>query len=180
METKTCTRCKVAKPLTEYYTNGSQGLYPHCKVCKTRSSTKHAPQQRCKPEQKARIKKYNAEYNRTRRAADPGYRVLVNLRNRQKKVMHGLVSTTAELGCDSTFLRSYLEGLWQSGMCWDNYGYGNDKWNIDHKLPLTSFKKTSSGEWDAESTYNKQLLHYTNLQPMWHWENIKKFNKIVA
>lgn len=180
MDTKQCRKCGEIKPIADYYTNGKQGLYPHCKICKTTSSGKHAPQQRSKPEQKARIKKYNATYNAHRRATDPSYKLIVNLRNRQKKVVHGVMSTTRGLGCDKEFLQRHLQDQWLPGMSWDNYGYGDGKWNVDHRNPLTSFEKTPTGEWDTASSYNDSLLHYTNLQPMWHWDNIKKSNKVVA
>jgi predicted dehydrogenase len=36
------------------------------------------------------------------------------------------------------------------------------------------------GDWDANSEYNKKLIHYTNLRPLLHKENIKKSNKIFT
>lgn len=46
-------------------------------------------------------------------------------------------------------------------MTWDNYG----KWHIDHIVPLVSAKT-------EEEMY--KLCHYTNLQPLWALDNIKK------
>jgi hypothetical protein len=52
-------------------------------------------------------------------------------------------------------------------MCWDNHSlYG---WHIDHKIPLSSAKT-------EEEAY--QLCHYTNLQPLWAEDNLKKSNKL--
>ena len=59
-------------------------------------------------------------------------------------------------------------------MTWDNYGYGPGKWVIDHIIPLASYEKTGEGGWDTESYYNKKLLHYTNLGPMWYEDNRDK------
>jgi hypothetical protein len=48
-------------------------------------------------------------------------------------------------------------------MSWDNYG----QWHIDHIRPISSFKQE---EWE-------QINHYTNLQPLWAEDNLKKSNK---
>ena len=65
-------------------------------------------------------------------------------------------------------------------MSWDNYGHGRGNWVIDHIIPLDSAQKTESNEWDSVSDYNKKLVHYTNLQPLWFIDNSVKSNKIVA
>ena len=52
-------------------------------------------------------------------------------------------------------------------MSWDNYG----DWHIDHIIPLSSAKT-------EEEIY--KLAHYTNLQPLWAEDNIKKSNKILT
>jgi hypothetical protein len=49
-------------------------------------------------------------------------------------------------------------------MCWDNQG----KWHIDHIIPLSSGK--------TEDDIIK-LCHYTNLQPLWAIDNMKKGSK---
>ena len=51
-------------------------------------------------------------------------------------------------------------------MSWDNYG----KWHIDHIIPLSSA--------NSEDDIYK-LCHYTNLQPLWAEDNLKKSNKIL-
>jgi hypothetical protein len=71
------------------------------------------------------------------------------------------------VGCDSHFLKEYLEQKFQQGMSWDNYGV----WHIDHIIPLSSAKS-------EEEIY--KLCHYTNLQPLWGIDNIKKSNKILV
>jgi hypothetical protein len=49
-------------------------------------------------------------------------------------------------------------------MTWDNQG----KWHIDHIIPL------SSGNTEEEII---KLCHYTNLQPLWAIDNMKKGSK---
>lgn len=51
-------------------------------------------------------------------------------------------------------------------MTWNNYG----KWHIDHIIPISSAK--------TEEEVIK-LNHYTNLQPLWAKDNLKKGNKII-
>ena len=53
-------------------------------------------------------------------------------------------------------------------MSWDNIGRD---WHIDHIFPL------SKVNWENEEE-RKMACHYTNLQPMFAIENIKKGNKI--
>ena len=63
-------------------------------------------------------------------------------------------------------LRAYFESKFIAGMSWDNYG----KWHIDHIVPLSSFNLL-----DPEQV--KVACHYTNLQPLWAKDNLKKGSK---
>jgi hypothetical protein len=51
-------------------------------------------------------------------------------------------------------------------MTWENQG----KWHIDHIIPLSSAK--------TEKEMYK-LCHYTNLQPLWAFDNLSKGSKIL-
>jgi len=53
-------------------------------------------------------------------------------------------------------------------MSWDNYGF----WHVDHIKPLAFFDLTNPEEL-------KKVCHYTNLQPLWAEENLKKGTKII-
>lgn len=70
------------------------------------------------------------------------------------------------IGCTPEFLKEYLEKQFRDGMNWENRG----EWHIDHIIPLSS--ATSE-----EELY--KLCHYTNLQPLWAEENLRKGNKIL-
>jgi len=76
--------------------------------------------------------------------------------------------TIKMLGCDFNFLMKHIENLFTEGMNWDNYGIKG--WHIDHIIPISSGKD-----------YNEMcaLNHYTNLQPLWAEDNIRKGNKIL-
>lgn len=70
------------------------------------------------------------------------------------------------VGCTPNFLKEYLEKQFNNGMLWNSYG----DWHIDHIIPLSSAKT-------EEDIY--KLCHYTNLQPLWAEDNLKKSNKIL-
>jgi len=70
------------------------------------------------------------------------------------------------VGCEPSILIKHIESQFVDGISWDNYG----KWHLDHRIPL-SMAKTE------EELY--KLCHFTNLQPMWAEENLKKGSKII-
>lgn len=71
------------------------------------------------------------------------------------------VSTQELLGCEWKELKKQFETQFTKGMSWKNKG----KWHIDHIIPLASAKN---------ETQLIKLCHYTNLQPLWASDNLKK------
>ena len=55
-------------------------------------------------------------------------------------------------------------------MSWDNHGFGDDKWHIDHIIPCSNFDLTKKEE-------QKKCFNYKNLQPLWQKDNLSKGNK---
>ena len=96
------------------------------------------------------------------------YKLSRRLRSRLYHALQGNQKTGSavrDLGCSIDELRLYLESKFQSGMSWDNWSF--EGWHIDHIKPLASFDLTD----------RKQLLlacHYTNLQPLWAFDNLSK------
>lgn len=74
-------------------------------------------------------------------------------------------SIRALIGCSLDELMHHLEQGFDEWMDWSNRSL--DGWHIDHIVPLASFDLT-----DPEQ--RKQACHYTNLQPMWCDENLRK------
>lgn len=74
------------------------------------------------------------------------------------------------LGADFETVKRHIESQFQPGMSWMNHGTGDGFWHIDHRMPLDSAKN----EIDVYP-----LFHYTNLQPLWTADNIRKSNNIV-
>lgn len=106
------------------------------------------------------------------------FKLLCNLRSRLKYALNGTSKSarTMELiGCTTEFLREYLSSKFIEGMSWDNYG-GKDVrlgWHMDHIIPCASFDMK-----DAEQ--QKRCFHYTNLQPLWGIDNLRKGRKIIV
>ena len=85
-----------------------------------------------------------------------------NIRNSFKRKGFSKTSKCCEiLGADWGTVKEYFESKFVDGMSWDNQG----DWHIDHILPIS----TAVTEEDV-----LRLNHYTNLQPLWAEDNIKK------
>ena len=106
-------------------------------------------------------------YKREKRK-DPIYKLAFNLRSRFNKAFKGDYksgSAVRDLGCSIIELKTYLESKFQLGMSWTNYGIQG--WHIDHIIPLNSFDLSSDEQ-------VKQACHYSNLQPLWAKDNLRK------
>lgn len=102
---------------------------------------------------------------------DIEYRLKVLIRGRIWKALkrNSKHSSSLELlGCSIKDLKIHLEKQFINGMNWSNYG----QWHIDHIKPCSSFDLTNSDQ-------QKLCFHYTNLQPLWAKDNIRKSNKII-
>ena len=123
---------------------------------------------------KSRLIKKNTNYKINRRKVDIQFKLRHILGNRLLRALESSSKTGSavrDLGCTIPELKFYLEGQFQDGMTWENHS--RTGWHIDHKVPLDFFDLT-----DREQLL--QAVHYTNLQPMWAKENIKKSNKITV
>ena len=107
------------------------------------------------------------------------YRLALQMRTRVRQFMNiknitKKNKTFEYIGCTPSELKIYLEKQFYNNpitnepMTWLNWT--SNGWHIDHIKPLDLAKN----EEDA-----KRLCHYTNLQPMWGYENLKKSNKII-
>ena len=123
---------------------------------------------------KKRLRVWYNNYYKIKRLTDPSYKILCNLRRRlgfairhYKKIDQTLVL----LECTVSYLKQYLTKKFKKDMNWENYGRGKGKWQIDHIRPCSSFNFALSAD-------QKACFHYTNLQPLWWYENIQKGNKL--
>jgi hypothetical protein len=126
-------------------------------------------------ENKSIIKYKNKEYINKRLKIDPIFRLLQSLRTRTRNAIlsndNKKYRKTLELiGCDLDFIKKYIESQFKEGMSWDNHGLKG--WHIDHIIPCSSFDL-------SDPEHQLQCFHYTNLQPLWWWENLEKGSKIL-
>ena len=64
---------------------------------------------------------------------------------------------------------SYIERKFPDGMNWGNYGKCG--WHLDHVKPLSLFNLEDREEF-------LKACHYSNYQPLWAKDNLRKNNKL--
>jgi 5-methylcytosine-specific restriction endonuclease McrA len=69
-------------------------------------------------------------------------------------------------GCTRIFLQNHIESQFTEGMDFNNHG--KNGWVLDHIIPLST--ASSPAEVDM-------LFHFSNLRPVWHNVNERKYNK---
>lgn len=107
--------------------------------------------------------------NDIRRRENPHERVALNLRGKLNKVIKGDYRKPIDefVGCDHEKFREHFEARFLPGMTWDNHG---QLWQVDHIRPCCTFDLT-----DPEQ--QRECFHYSNLQPLWTKDNLRKANK---
>ena len=95
------------------------------------------------------------------------FRMKKNLRDRIRGYLTEKTNSKRTLdivGLERDVFRSYIENKFTDGMSWDNYG----KWHLDHIKPLCLAENNDEA---------LKLNHYTNLQPLWAEDNLRKNRK---
>ena len=175
---KHCKYCNEEHPLTEEFWSKLNNS-PICRAYKRAYDKKNYKKQaeRIKDVKKVYYRNNKPAmltkmkiYRYTRRHTDINFRILTNLRSRlggalRRKQKSG--SAIRDLGCSIEQLQLHLSAKFEPGMTWDNYG---TEWHIDHIRPLANYDLT-------DRQIFLQLAHYTNLQPLWAADNMKKSNK---
>jgi hypothetical protein len=193
---KYCPRCKIEKSLDCFSPDNTRKdrKAGHCRSCNTKAKADwrlrnpeknkqsshnwYLENKEYSAAQRKRWRKDNPkrsrDYYRERRHTNIQVKLAWLLRSRlgmalKQNIKNG--SAVKDLGCSLDFLKQYLESKFLPGMTWKNHGFGNDKWHIDHIVPLDLF----------DLTKRPQLLkacHYMNLQPLWQRDNLSKGSKI--
>jgi hypothetical protein len=194
---KKCKGCNIEKEFFMFNKDsaGKNGLKSRCKECQNNAARDHYYDNQEKyqllskqwtennKEQHMSLQKewrqnnpnYQNQYQKQKFEEDVLYKLSHNLRVRTYDIFKkkGLVKEQTSLdlvGIKGEELIHYIENLWETGMNWNNYGKDtSNQWSVDHIIPLSSASNIDE---------LKKLCHYTNLQPLWHVENIKKSNKL--
>lgn len=70
-----------------------------------------------------------------------------------------------DLGCSIADFVRHIEAQFVDGMTWENHG--KHGWHLDHKRPLASFNLENHEQFLVAA-------HFTNYQPLWASDNLKK------
>ena len=111
---------------------------------------------------------YSKSLHKIYRQNNPLFRLKYNLRRRISRFIKNKTKSTEEiLGISYNEFMIYFENKFTEGMSWDLVGR---EIHIDHIIPLSSAK-------DENELY--KLCHYTNLQPLWAKDNLKKGDRYL-
>lgn len=174
---KVCSKCKESKPSDGFYINklNRSGLSAWCRSCMREFGGKGEWVKANKERHLLYSRNYKREYMRKRRNEDSVFRIVSAMRSRlysilRKRALGKNCSTMDLVGCSVDFLRSYLESKFVTGMTWEKYGkYG---WHVDHVVPLSSFDL-------ADMEQRRVAFHFTNLQPLWASDNLRKGARVA-
>ncbi len=156
-EARECSTCGEMKPKTDFEKRRNQ-----CTLCRQEYIKAYHAQEH--------VKQRVNEYMRLQKHNDPHALIKARLRARlynlcKKFSVEKQIPTEELFGCSWAELKVHLEKQFAEGMHWNH-----PKLSIDHKIPCDIFDLTSLDE-------QRRCFHYTNLQPMWLKDNIRKSNK---
>ena len=122
-----------------------------------------------------KIRETKRNYEKTRKANDPIYKLINNFRTALYQVLkennvqkNGRYFEILQYSPDDLIV--HLENQFTNEMTWDNYG----EWHVDHIKPISSFNIEEIGDNEFMKCWSLD-----NLQPLWGEENIRKSNKII-
>lgn len=120
--------------------------------------------------QKESVKARKRIAHQKRKREDINYNIKRRLRFRLRHVVnylgdkkYKLKSAVDLLGCDMLFFKTHIESKFTEGMSWGRLS----EIDIDHIIPCVKFDLTKLEE-------QKKCFHWSNLQPLWHLDNLRK------
>ena len=193
-EVRQCSKCNAKYPATtEFFKLSKKWLGRTCRPCLRKDKKewhKNNPEHvkkykreyyhKNKEQELAACKRYYQKnkdiiikrvykHKKRRLQHDPIFRITENLRRRLNHALAGTSKsqeTMELLGCSPEELKQYLEQQFQDGMTFENYG----EWQIDHIKPCSKFDL-------SQPKQQRECFHYSNLQPLWKRDNLRKSNK---
>jgi len=107
-----------------------------------------------------------------RKSNDPLFKLICNTRTLILTVIknngYSKKSRTYKiLGCTFEEFKYHIENQFSEGMSWDN----RHEWHLDHITPVS---------WGKTEEEIIALNHYTNFQPLWAEDNLKKGNRFCG
>jgi len=184
MKTKVCSICKKGKTVDEFNINRAtrNGFDYRCKACHSIYNKKWRKKnvEHCKQYYKKwgganaeRIKQYVMKWQNKNRQTPRGglnYRMRRLIRHCSSGQRQASPTLESLIGYTPQDVRKHFESLFTEGMTWDNHG----EWEIDHIKPICSFDYDSPDDPEFQKCWA-----LSNLQPLWHEDNVKKGRKIL-
>lgn len=175
---KKCNTCNEIKTINEFSFYKSYGFYFECKNCVRIRNNNYYHLNKDKISVK-----YKNYYSRNKKTINQKRKIILNKKLKSDnlflikyRLRHSIsdgfyrlkkfkkLKTNKVLGSDWETVKIYIQNQFIDDMSWDNF----DKIHIDHKIPLAA----ASTEFEIIA-----LNHYTNLQPLWAEDNIRKSDK---
>jgi len=138
-------------------TNITQGDVERCKERRTKNIIE--------------VREKANKYRKHRRKTDPMFKLTCNIRT----LIYATIKSRGDvkksksyeiLGCTYEEFKAHLEKQFTNGMNWLNQG----EWHLDHIYPASKA---------ISESHLIELNHYTNFQPLWAADNIRKGNKVI-
>ena len=190
MRTKKCNVCGKVKQIIDFrYREKYQRYEYRCKDCEKISNAinkkkwiekniEHERERNRKrnltEKRKAWKRQYVGKYKNHRKKNDLDYKNRIKLTDklyrsiRQKDEIKENIRIDL-FGCTIKELKIHIENQFRNGMSWENNN--RDGWHIDHIIPCSAFDL-------SDIKQQKECFHYSNLQPLWCYENLEKHDKI--
>jgi hypothetical protein len=178
---------KVSLYKKEYYENNKEEILSKSKVYYIENK-KETPKKQVMSDEERREKSriyslkyyYNNKEEQNRKSnkrrvkrlkSDSLYKITHNIRSLILVSFKNQFTTKSKktieiLGCSFEEFKIHLESKFDENMNWDNQG---SYWHMDHIIPISSAET-------EEDVY--RLNHYTNFQPLYWLDNLKKGNKL--
>ena len=107
-----------------------------------------------------------------RKTENPVYLASIRVRNKLSKVLKAKRMSRSKtmseiIGMDWDLFDLFISSQFSHGMTWGNIG----EWHIDHFIPMSSARTKE----DVMS-----LSHYSNLRPLWAYDNLRKGDKVPS
>jgi hypothetical protein len=165
-----CSRVQSLQGMLRWYQDNSEEARERARRRRIENGDAIRAAQRARNKTPSNREKERLRSRRRREALE--FRLLAALRNRLCDAIRGKnksAKTQELLGCTVDELINHLQGQFQPGMNWDNWRH--DGWHIDHIIPCSSFDLTDPQQ-------QRKCFHYSNLQPLWAFDNLSKGAKV--
>ena len=170
-DTKSCRRCNIVKPLSEFNldSKSKDKKQCYCKICNREKNKSWHSEPTNHKERKIKWIENRKEYLANNVWARIAYSIRLRNRHIVKRIDSVKDKTVQKwLGINREGFKQHMENLFKPGMTWENHG----EWHLDHKKSLDKFKDNLTDKKCID-----EANHYTNIQPMWAEDNSKKYNK---